>query len=316
MTFDLRVLVIGLAAFATAAAAGSALAPMAWRRALRDPAEARATALWRLQIMPGAAAIGAFALTLVANMFFEPRGADESAGLVLTALGAAALATIVASVVRLWRLQRSTREVKRAWMASAEPLALNGIDIPAYAIESTFPIVAVLGIRRPLLVVARRVLDACSPEELGAILAHESAHISRRDNLRRAALATMPNLLAWLPFSRRLMAAWHAAVEEVADDAAGQGSANGRLYLAEALISVARLAPNGPLGSSLPASALYRGENIERRVHRLLQPPAAVVVAARPVWQRLAMPAALLAAGTLALQPVHDLIEAAVTFLP
>ena len=65
----------------------------------------------------------------------------------------------------------------------------------------------------------------------------------------------------------------------------------------------------------MPASALYRGENIERRVRRLLAPVEPVTVRwTRP--QRRLIRGAVMAGCVLALEAVHNVVEAAVTHLP
>jgi Zn-dependent protease with chaperone function len=92
------------------------------------------------------------------------------------------------------------------WLRSAQPVTLAGISAPALVVESEFPVVSVVGLRRPRLVIARAVLDSCSNEELRAILAHEQGHIDRRDNLRRLLLSIAPDILNWLPVSERMFA--------------------------------------------------------------------------------------------------------------
>ena len=64
------------------------------------------------------------------------------------------------------RVVAATRRLTREWLATAEPVALSGITRAAVAVASPFPVVAIVGFRRPTLVIARSVLAACSPEEL------------------------------------------------------------------------------------------------------------------------------------------------------
>jgi beta-lactamase regulating signal transducer with metallopeptidase domain len=162
-------------------------------------------------------------------------------------------------------------------------------------------------------VIARSVLEACTPAQVRAIVAHERHHVDRRDNLCRALLSAAPDPIAWLPWSSRLLAAWHDASEDAADDAAELSGSDGRLHLAEALLRVARLAPETPWDASLPASALYRGDGLDRRVRRLVAPRQARETASA-AW----LPAALAcgAAALFGVETVHRLIETAVTRLP
>src|SRR5262249_45354693 len=146
--------------------------------------------------------------------------------------------------------------------------------VPAFVVNIGFPIVAVVGLFRPRLIVSRVVLDACGEAEMQAILAHEAWHLVRRDNIRRVLLSAAPDVLSWLPRAVRFSEEWQRASEEAADDAAARLGPAGRVHLAEALVRVARLAPASGhvLSCPLPASALYRGESIERRVRRVLDP--------------------------------------------
>jgi Zn-dependent protease with chaperone function len=119
-------------------------------------------------------------------------------------------------------LARATRRLVRQWLVTAEAVSLPGISAPAFAVTSEFPIVAVIGWRRPRLIIARAVLASCSPDELRAVLAHEQGHIDRRDNMRRLLLSIAPDVLAWLPSSERLFIDWRDAAEEAADDDAAR----------------------------------------------------------------------------------------------
>jgi beta-lactamase regulating signal transducer with metallopeptidase domain len=200
-------------------------------------------------------------------------------------------------------------------MRTARPVSLPGVSAPALVIDSAFPVVAVAGLVRPRLLIAKTVLDACSPEELRAILAHEQGHIDRRDNLRRLMLGAIPDVLAWLPLARRIQTAWLEAAEDAADDMAEALGSEGRAVLAQALLRVARLAP-GAAPVSLPASALYRGESLDRRIRRLLA-PAAHAPAAGAAWiLRWGLGGVVLSLALLTLRDIHDLVEAAVIFLP
>ncbi|HUL75214.1 MAG TPA: M48 family metalloprotease [Vicinamibacterales bacterium] len=315
MSFDLRVLVIALSSFAMGSFAASACVPWLWRRLRSRTPAGRANALLRVRVMPLIFAVASLALAVLSFLEFEPRRPDEPMGVVLLALAALGAVLLAAGLARLAWLFVSTARLERAWMADAAPATVDGTDVPAFSVPSSFPIVAVTGLRRPRLIIARSVLAACTPDELRAIVAHECGHVARRDNLARAVMALSPDLLAWLPISTRLAHAWHEAAEEAADDHAALLGDRGRLWLAEALIRVARLVPAGSTQLVVPASALYRGENLDRRVRRLLEPPAEVLPPPS-IWWRAAGAGAILASGALALHAVHELLEAAVTFLP
>ena len=162
--------------------------------------------------------------------------------------------------------------------SQAQPVTLAGISAPALVVDSDFPVVTVVGLRRPRLVIARSVLESCSDEELRAILAHEQGHIDRHDNLRRLLLSIAPDVLNWLPVSAKMFAAWRDAAEEAADDDAARTGADGRLRLASALVKVARLAPAAGVHD-----ADARERAVSRREPRASRAPAARGAAPRGV---------------------------------
>jgi Zn-dependent protease with chaperone function len=314
MSFGLRFAIVTLATFAAANALACLIVPWLAGHRLVVAAADEARALLRVRLLPTVFALSATALSAASFLYFEPREQPETMGRVLTALALLAATLLAISTWRAVRLVLETRRVLRAWMWRAEPLDIPGITLPTYGVDAAFPIVAVVGILRPRFVVARSVIEHCSPEELRAIFAHERAHIARGDNLARALFGATPDLIALLPLARRIARAWHEATEEAADDRAAELGPNGRVLLAQALIKVARIAPASTIGD-LPASALYRGENIERRVRRLLAPRPAPPPRLSLTW-RLAMLTSLFVGSVLTLHALHELVEAAVANLP
>ena len=183
------------------------------------------------------------------------------------------------------------------------------MPLPAFAIEDPFPVVAVVGVFRPRLFVAERVLRECSRSEVAAMIAHECAHVSAGDNLRRLLIRLSPDVF----MGRRLDRLWSGAAEEAADARAAGDDLGARLDLADALIHVARLAV--PTAPPL-ASAFYLGGSIDERVRRLVEPPVDVAVSP---WRRLALSGAialLVAATVLAAPVLHGIMEQAVRLLP
>lgn len=313
MIFEARLLVVCLAAFAVVSAVATTAVPLLIRWSGRRESRARARALFFARTVPAASGLAAAALAGLAFVLYEPRG-HEPVGTTLFVSAAFAGALVAAGAWRFARALVATRRAMRRWLQSAVPVTLPGASTPAVAVESPFPVVAVAGLVHPRLVIARSVLEACPPDELAAILAHERYHIEQRDNLRRAVLVALPDLLATLPVSRRLVASWQDAEEEAADDNADVLGAGGRSHLAQALIRVARLAPAHASPDPLPASALYRGGSLERRIRRLVEPQS-------PEAGRrsagLGAIAGLVALSALsAIEIVHQVVELAVTRLP
>ena len=143
--------------------------------------------------------------------------------------------------------------------------------LPVVEIDTPFPVVAVVGIWRPRLFIARRVLRTCTAGEVDAMIAHESAHVSRRDNLTRLLFLCCPTLRARIR-GRRGRARVDARVgrsRRRSGAAAGDVAAAAGVGLDESR-SAGRSALHAPL---LHASAILSGDSVEHRVRRLLQAP-------------------------------------------
>ena len=301
MTFALLGASVALAAFAAAtvlasAALGAAWPALAWM-AGRTPPSARARLLLALRSLPAAlGAIAATALAATAWMGLEPRLAPESLGAPLAAAATAGLLLLAVAARRAWRSWRAGRDLARRWMADGVPVRLPGVTLPSYRIAHPWPVVCVVGTRRPRLFVAEAVLESCTPEEVASVLAHESGHVAARDNLKRLFLKLLPDVVAWLPSGRALERAWESASEAAADARAAGACPGAALDLAAALVRVARLAGSGAW-VELPARALLDGGSVAPRVRRLLEDEPAASGRARLVaaWALLlALPAALL----------------------
>ncbi|MEO6222781.1 MAG: M56 family metallopeptidase [Vicinamibacterales bacterium] len=325
MTFALRSLVITLASFGVATLIASAAVALMWHTP-EGAAARRAGRLWWMRLLPSALAIVSCVFTVIGLWRFEERHAGEQIGWIVRLCAVVGALFLGAVIARLLRMHFQTRRLLATWLSNATRIycpdvpGIPPLTIPAYRIDTHFPVVAVVGIVRPTLVVDAMVLDACSPHELSAILAHEHAHIRRWDNLRRAVFAATPDLLAWTSIGPALRDAWREATEEAADDVAAGTSEEAGVHLADALIHVARLAHGTESARStqlratqLPASALYRGESIERRVRRLLAPAHAGLPAGRH-WGTAIFTTALVLAFVLQ-REVHDLMEVAVNGL-
>jgi beta-lactamase regulating signal transducer with metallopeptidase domain len=316
--FAVRFIVLALASFGLAALVSSIVAAVTWRTPETDGGTAaqRADRLWRLRLLPAGVAISTCVFAVIGLWRFEARQSDEQLGWLVSACAVLGAWFMGGFVMRLVRMHHETRQLLATWLANASRIEVPQLSVPAYRISTHFPVVAVVGVVRPTLVVDASVLDACSPEELSAILAHEHGHLRRWDNLRRALFLATPDLLAWTRVGPTLRDAWREATEEAADDVAAEHSEETRMHLADALLHVARIAQGSVTRSfqaaQLPASALYRGESVERRVRRLLA-PAEPEHPRRP-WGVVAATAVVAAAFTLQRQ-LHDVLEVAVNRL-
>lgn len=317
MSFSLRVLAVGTATVAFVTLVATLLAPLLMAAVSGGSASRRAHRLGILRLIPAGSGLAAALVVITSFLNFEPR-LDENIGWVIPALGGLGALLITVAAWRATQSARATRRLTRDWLSGATPIELSGVSAPAVAISSEFPVVAVVGIRRPRLVIARSVLQACTAEELEAVLAHEQGHIERRDNLRRLLMYAAPDALSWFPRSSELASAWRAATEEAADDDAARAGDGGRLALASALIKVARLATGMSAQRAMPASTLYCGESIDGRVRRLLEPVESGTQAGleyRPV-RTAALITGAIALAVLALHTVQALVELTIHTLP
>lgn len=315
MTYWLLAATIVFSVFAVIAAATSllvrSLAPSAARRLERYSPESRAAMLFRIRMLPAAAAaVMAFGVAMPVFFWFEPRDSGESVSrtlLVLSLTGAALLARGAWRAVAAWR---ATRRVLRGWQARGRRIDLFDAPLPVFAIDESFPTVAVVGVARPALFIAERVLRECSGAEVRAMLHHECAHVTKRDNLKRFVMRACPDFVG-----ADLDRAWASAAEEAADAAAVARNPGFAVELAQALIRVARLAP--PSRTPALASAFYLGGSIEARVRRLIDAGHAPDVA-RPFGATAWCAAALCAAVVVALtaSDLHQFMESLVQRLP
>ncbi|MFN8091042.1 MAG: M48 family metalloprotease [Vicinamibacteria bacterium] len=316
MTWLLLGALLALAAHAVASSAAAAavvaLAPGLERRLARRPPAARARGLFVLALSPSLAGlIAVLAVVAPAWVSHEPAGAREAAGPLLWVLGLAGAALLAPRPLAAARLARRTARAVRAWARGGAPVA--GLRIPATRIEHPLPVAALAGTLRPRLLLASRLVDALTADELQAVAAHERAHAAAGDNLRRLALAASPDALAWLPAGRRFRAAFEEAAEFAADERARREVRPEAL--ARALVVAASLVPDGGR-LALPLAALDAAP-LAARVRVLLADGPAPGPAPAGRGAPLAVAAAVLGIGALAawsaLRPeAHALLEAVV----
>lgn len=277
MTVLWRTFLVTGAVFVLANAAWSLLAWLAWPvwasrlQRVRPAARARLMFAWRavptvLSVVAGLAAGLAF-------YRFEPAASGERTGVTLVLLAVFGLSAMVYAVIRLGLTLRETERLARVWTAGRPELTVAHSGEPAWIIDAEFPVVAVVGIWKPRLVVARSVVLRCSERELAAVLAHEGAHVVAHDNLRRLWLQCAVDALCWTARAKAMVRAWQDAAEDAADDRAATAGSRA-VDLASALVTVAKLAPGRSLTLFPTAACFYRGDGLERRVRRLLDADA------------------------------------------
>jgi Zn-dependent protease with chaperone function len=172
--------------------------------------------------------------------------------------------------VRAWRSLRCTLALldqrapsvgDRFWRAAiatgvspARLRVVSGLPNPAFTV----------GLLAPRIYLAQELADRLTPDQLSAVVAHEGAHVTRRDPLRIFLLRLLACTLFWIPALRRLEEDVRDEAEVLADDVAARGRP---LVLASAILALAdwgraRIAPELTIG-------FHRDELLERRIRRL-----------------------------------------------
>ena len=124
------------------------------------------------------------------------------------------------------------------------------------------------GWARPRVYIAADLGERLSVSEVEAVLAHEAAHVARRDPLRLSLLRFLSCVLFWLPALRRIAADLADEAEVEADDHAARRYP---LALASALLALA--GGDSPMSGTASARPGFGGSGspnlLERRVRRL-----------------------------------------------
>lgn len=220
--------------------------------------------------------------------------------------------------LRAWlglRRALGTLELVRPTRHDAYWIAADSVGVP----PETLRIVAGLpnpaftaGWIRPRIYIARQLADLLTPDELGAVLAHEYAHVRRRDPARLTVLRFVGCSLFWLPALRKLAADVADDAEIAADDAAVRGQP---LVLASAILSLAGWrAPRGTTAAALAAmssgrsavAGFHRDALLDRRIRRLAgeEPPVVSHVTGRSLAAALAGLALVWTSGLAVAHPL------------
>ena len=196
------------------------------------------------------------------------------------AISFASIALVVAAYAVVKGYFRIGRIVRRLEIDS-EPAAPDRIRQVEEACErhglsiglvvSRYPFSFVWGYFRSKLIVSTGLLNALTSEELGALLEHEAAHHTRRDNLSKWMLTICRYLSPVFPLTGLLYRWWSEQVEMVCDEVAARRT-NDPVEVAGALVRLTRLTLGMPR-SPQPLESSFFGEHevlLQRRVERVL----------------------------------------------
>ena len=206
----------------------------------------------------------------------------------------------------LWRHLRIMRELPQARVSATSPLglaaaraglsvarvrAVNGLPVPAFT----------TGWLSPRVVVAADLAERLTADELAAVLAHEAAHVRRRDPLRLFALRALASLLFWLPVLKRVAADLEDEVEIIADD---NVPAELALPLASAVLKLGA-GPQAPLAGTV---GFQRADLLPRRIRRLAGEDVTPTThtSTRSLLGAVAALALVWSSGVMVLHPLSD----------
>jgi hypothetical protein len=212
-------------------------------------------------------------------------------------LGTAAIGSGLALLRGAGRLARARRSLAVLHQHASARLAGD-----ARLLASAAPVSLSVGVLRPRVVVSQGLVDALPPAGLACVLAHERAHVRRRDALR----ALLASALSWPhpPRVRRALLDELRLASERACDEAAAAQAGDRLLVAETILAVEKLARRRAAGEAALACA-FGESDVATRVEALLGDP--VPVPRRSLaW---AVAAALAALGLAAADPLHHATE-------
>lgn len=177
----------------------------------------------------------------------------------------------------------------------------------ASVLPTSRPVCLSLGLLRPRLVLSDGFLAALTAEERAAAIAHERAHIIRRDALQRLVARASSRLYPG-SVRARLLVALDTTIELSADEHAAHAVGD-RLIVASALVAAERALTRDRVRS--PLAMAIDGGVLGERVQALLAEPKHAGSA-----RRVALTLVCLVAVVLALHaPIHHAVESMLAFL-
>ncbi len=205
------------------------------------------------------------------------------------------LQTLMRTSRALWLSQRALRSMKQASQLDEEGLRV---------LPTSEPQAFVVGLLRPQIYATRGLVSGASRAHLPAVMAHENAHLDRRDPLRKF-LARVGLQLHIPGLSRHIEVAHERALEMAADEEAAK-TLGSRTAVASALVALAKARVRVP-NLACGAAGSQAASEIERRVVHLINHSEHRDWPTRSAFALFATSAAVLIA--LAADTVHHEVE-------
>jgi Zn-dependent protease with chaperone function len=195
-----------------------------------------------------------------------PSGAGlVTAGQVLSVATAARIAWALGRVAHRRRAEGQRHRLLVRFAGGSRP------DVPAVVLDCPGAAAYSVAGRHPAVVVTSGALDLLTAPQLGAVLAHENAHLRARHHRLKLAAALAAEALPILPLLREAPARVGRLLEMEADELAA-GHHEPRV-LASALVAVSTAGAAGAGTTRAPGTLSAAGADAAARIHRLLRPP-------------------------------------------
>jgi Zn-dependent protease with chaperone function len=181
-----------------------------------------------------------------------------------------------------------------------------------WVMDCEVPLALTAGLSRPEVYISSYLVASLPSDMLGVIVAHEQAHVRRRDGIVQF-VAHISSLLHFPWVRRRLLADLSLACEQACDKEAAQ-EVGDPLRVAETLLALYRLFTSSNFVPAMGALSFGSGD-LGHRIEALLSAPPTQrgVSIPGPAW--VVLFPLLLSAAAYAAEPAHRLIEATLGFL-
>ncbi|WP_327347433.1 M56 family metallopeptidase [Streptomyces europaeiscabiei] len=184
---------------------------------------------------------------------------DAVGRLAVGAPAALAIALAAAFVFHVTRARRARTEHRE----TLDLVGRHSVGLRATVLPYDVPAAYCLPGRHPRIVISDAAVRELTPEQLGAVLEHEQAHITLRHHLVLAATEAFHSVFRWLPLARHAREQTALLLEMVADDRALRSHSRDVLATAMYEMAAAR-APKGALAAG--------GHTVLIRLKRVLGP--------------------------------------------
>ncbi len=224
----------------------------------------------------------------------------------LLGLGLAAFATLVVSQVVQTALHGLALVRERRWL---ERRRVGELEPGVHLLTGDTPIALTCGVASPEIWIAQGLLGALDEQDRSVVLAHERAHVARRDPARFLA-ASVASRLHFPDIRRDVLHALRLAAEQACDARAAERVGDG-LQVAATLLRVERLMQRAPRKTAFAATLV--DASLPARIEALVARSESAATPNRASGRR--WPWLLVVGALLLASPVHHLAEHALEAL-